>query len=40
VLNRPYIPTDPGRVRRVIDRVLSFTEAEAEAQVARGSPKS
>ena len=34
VLNRPYIPTDPGRVRRVIDRVLSFTEAEAEAQVA------
>jgi predicted GH43/DUF377 family glycosyl hydrolase len=34
VLNRPYIPTDPGRVRRIIDRVLSFTEAEAEAQVA------
>jgi predicted GH43/DUF377 family glycosyl hydrolase len=33
VLNRPFIPTDPGRVRRVIDRVLSFTEAEAEAQL-------
>ena len=34
VLNRPFIPTDPGRVSRVIDRVLSFTEAEAEAQLA------
>ena len=30
VLNRPFIPTDPGRV----NRVLSFTEAEAEAQLA------
>ena len=34
VLNRPFIPTDPGRVSRVINRVLSFTEAEAEAQLA------
>ena len=34
VLNRPFIPTDPGRVSRVIDRVLSFTEAEAETQLA------
>jgi predicted GH43/DUF377 family glycosyl hydrolase len=33
VLNRAFIPADPGRVRRVIDRVLSFTEAEAEAQL-------
>ena len=30
VLNRPFIPADPGRVSRVIDRVLSFTEAEAQ----------
>ena len=34
VLNRPFIPTDPGRPNRVINRVLSFTEAEAEAQLA------
>jgi len=34
VLNRPFIPADPGRVSRVIDRVLSFTEAEAETQLA------
>ena len=30
VLNRPFIPTDPGRPNRVINRVLSFTEAEAQ----------
>ena len=34
VLNRPFIPSDPGRVSRVIDRVLAFTEAEVETQLA------
>jgi predicted GH43/DUF377 family glycosyl hydrolase len=34
VLNRPFIPTSPDQVSSIIDRVLSFTEAQAEAQLA------
>ena len=34
VLNRPFIPTSPDQVSSIIDRVLSCTEAEAEAQLA------
>ena len=30
VLNRPFIPADPGRVSGIIDRVLAFTGAEAQ----------
>jgi predicted GH43/DUF377 family glycosyl hydrolase len=35
VLNRPFIPASPNQVSNIIDRVLSFTEAETEAQLAR-----
>jgi predicted GH43/DUF377 family glycosyl hydrolase len=34
VLNRPFIPNSPDQVSGIIDRVLSFTELEAEAQLA------
>jgi predicted GH43/DUF377 family glycosyl hydrolase len=34
VLNRPFIPASPDQVSSIIDRVLSFTEAETEAQLA------
>jgi predicted GH43/DUF377 family glycosyl hydrolase len=34
VLNRPFIPASPDQVSNIIDRVLSFTEAEVEAQLA------
>jgi predicted GH43/DUF377 family glycosyl hydrolase len=34
VLNRSFIPASPDQVSSIIDRVLSFTEAEAEAQLA------
>jgi len=34
VLIRPFIPSCPGRVSGIIDRVLSLNEAEAEAQLA------
>ena len=34
VLNRPFIPASPDQVSSIIDRVLSFTEAEAAAQLA------
>ena len=34
VLNRPFIPASPDQVSNVIDRVLSFTETETEAQLA------
>jgi predicted GH43/DUF377 family glycosyl hydrolase len=34
VLNRPFIPTSPDQVSNIIDRVLSFTELEVEAQLA------
>jgi hypothetical protein len=34
VLNRPFIPASPDQVSNIIDRVLSFTEAETEAQLA------
>jgi predicted GH43/DUF377 family glycosyl hydrolase len=34
VLNRSFIPASPDQVSNIIDRVLSFTEAEAEAQLA------
>jgi predicted GH43/DUF377 family glycosyl hydrolase len=33
VLNRPFIPASPDQVSNIIDRVLSFTEAEVEAQL-------
>jgi hypothetical protein len=32
-LNRSFIPTSTNQVNSIIDRVLSFTEAEAEAQL-------
>jgi predicted GH43/DUF377 family glycosyl hydrolase len=35
VLNRPFIPTGPGRVRGIIDRVLALSETEIESQLAR-----
>ena len=34
MLNRPFIPASPDQVSNVIDRVLSFTETETEAQLA------
>jgi predicted GH43/DUF377 family glycosyl hydrolase len=34
VLNRPFIPASPNQVSNIIDRVLSFTEAETETQLA------
>jgi predicted GH43/DUF377 family glycosyl hydrolase len=34
VLNRPFIPASPDQVSNIIDRVLSFTEKEVEAQLA------
>jgi predicted GH43/DUF377 family glycosyl hydrolase len=34
VPNRPFIPASPDQVSNIIDRVLSFTEAETEAQLA------
>jgi len=34
VLNRPFIPASPDQVSNIIDRVLSFTEAETDAQLA------
>jgi predicted GH43/DUF377 family glycosyl hydrolase len=33
VLNRPFIPASPNQVISIIGRVLSFTEAEAEARL-------
>jgi predicted GH43/DUF377 family glycosyl hydrolase len=33
VLNRSFIPTNPNQVSSIIGRVLSFTEAEAEARL-------
>jgi predicted GH43/DUF377 family glycosyl hydrolase len=35
VLNRPFIPTDAGRVRGVIDRILALSEMEVESQLDR-----
>lgn len=34
VLNRPFIPASPDQVSSIIDRVLSFTDPEVEAQLA------
>ena len=34
VLNRPFIPASPDQVSNIIERVLSFSEAEVEAQLA------
>jgi predicted GH43/DUF377 family glycosyl hydrolase len=33
VLNRPFIPTGPGRVRGIIDRVLALGDTEVESQL-------
>jgi predicted GH43/DUF377 family glycosyl hydrolase len=35
VLNRPFIPTGPGRVRGIIDRVLALGDNEVESQLDR-----
>jgi predicted GH43/DUF377 family glycosyl hydrolase len=35
VLNRPFIPTSPDQVSNIIDRVLTFTESEAEGHLSR-----
>jgi predicted GH43/DUF377 family glycosyl hydrolase len=35
VLNLPFIPTGPDRVRGIIDRVLAFSELEAEVLLDR-----
>jgi predicted GH43/DUF377 family glycosyl hydrolase len=35
VLNRSFIPTGPGRVRGIIDRVLALSEMEVESQLDR-----
>jgi predicted GH43/DUF377 family glycosyl hydrolase len=35
VLNRPFIPMGPGRVRGIIDRVLALSETEVESQLDR-----
>jgi predicted GH43/DUF377 family glycosyl hydrolase len=35
VLIRPFIPASPDQVSSIIDRVLTFTESEAAAQLAR-----
>jgi predicted GH43/DUF377 family glycosyl hydrolase len=35
VLTRPFIPTGPGRVRGIIDRVLALSEMEVESQLDR-----
>ena len=35
VLNRSFIPTGPDRVSGIIERVLAFSEMEAEAQLDR-----
>jgi predicted GH43/DUF377 family glycosyl hydrolase len=34
VLNRPFIPASPDQVSNIIERVLSFSEAEVETQLA------
>jgi predicted GH43/DUF377 family glycosyl hydrolase len=34
VLNRPFIPASPDQVSNIIDRVLSFSDVEVEAQLA------
>jgi len=34
MLNRPFIPTSPDQVSNIIERVLSFSDAEVEAQLA------
>jgi predicted GH43/DUF377 family glycosyl hydrolase len=34
VLNRPFIPASPDQVSNIIERVLSFSDAEVEAQLA------
>ncbi len=34
VLNRPFIPTNPDQVSKIIDRVLTFTESEAEHELS------
>src|ERR1700752_2761352 len=33
VLNRPFIPTSPDRVSNIIERALSFSDREVEAQL-------
>src|SRR5271163_4615105 len=33
VLNRPFIPTGPGRVRGIIDRILALSEMDVESQL-------
>jgi predicted GH43/DUF377 family glycosyl hydrolase len=33
VLNRPFVPTGPGRVRGIIDRILTLSENEVAAQL-------
>jgi predicted GH43/DUF377 family glycosyl hydrolase len=33
VLNRPFIPASPDQVSNIIERVLSFSEAEVDAQL-------
>jgi predicted GH43/DUF377 family glycosyl hydrolase len=35
VLNRAFIPTGPGRVRGIIDRVLALSEIEVEGELGR-----
>jgi hypothetical protein len=34
VLNRPFIPASPDQVSNIIERVLSFSDPEVEAQLA------
>jgi predicted GH43/DUF377 family glycosyl hydrolase len=34
VLNRPFIPASPDQVSNIIERVLSFSDAEVESQLA------
>jgi predicted GH43/DUF377 family glycosyl hydrolase len=35
VLNRPFVPTGPGRVKGIIERVLALSEIEVESQLDR-----
>jgi predicted GH43/DUF377 family glycosyl hydrolase len=35
VLNRPFVPTGPGRVKGIIERVLALGEIEVESQLDR-----
>ena len=34
VLNRPFIPASPDQVSNIIERVLSFSDAEVDSQLA------